>query len=200
MSEELKPLFFCEDYLLEDHRNSAPTCPYCRGMELEEETNRLRAELSRRPVPEAAPGGVIECRDCVGPGVVVCAVCHKCPEHCGHDLERGCGCENDPVEAAGDPGYREPFTCYLHDRIAALESDLDFHRAEEERWRERERAWLSRPTPAPNREAELKVIEAAKHRPDEGENENDWPTARMNRVEDALASLAQAEMKGGRDV
>ena len=42
----MSKLFFCEDFLLEDHRNSVPDCPFCRGMELEEETNRLQAKLS----------------------------------------------------------------------------------------------------------------------------------------------------------
>jgi hypothetical protein len=46
MREAHKTLFFCEDFLLEDHRNSVPDCPFCRGMELEEETNRLQAKLS----------------------------------------------------------------------------------------------------------------------------------------------------------
>ena len=35
------------------------------------------------------------------------------------------------------------------------------------------------------------VIEAAKHRPEEGENANDWPLKRMYRVEEALAALSQ---------
>ena len=77
----------------------------------------LRAELA-----EAKK----ECRDCIGPGVLVCAVCHKCEEHCGHHEQHGCGCENDPVEAAGDPGYKEPFTCDLHTQIQERDGEVCF--------------------------------------------------------------------------
>ena len=42
----MSKLFFCEDFLLEDHRDRGRYCPFCRGMELEEETNRLQAKLS----------------------------------------------------------------------------------------------------------------------------------------------------------
>ena len=59
--------------------------------------------------------------------------------------------------------------------------------------------FLAAPTPAPNRDAELKVIEAAKVWDDYSVRpvgrETDWDRARCD-LKDALASLAQSEMKG----
>ena len=113
----------------------------------------LTAELSRRPVPEAAPGGLKEAAE---------------------NLLRRCS-------ALGlNAGYAK-------NELVALQEAVD-----------------ACPTPAPNREAELKVIEAAKDIAAEHDkierafsNRPGMPQGKCQcRICKLVASLAQSEMKG----
>ena len=122
---------------------------------LAREIRFLRAELSRRPVPEAAPGGVTEYER----GAV--EVLTKYQGQCDED------------------GTNVQVSREALDVTLALVRRLL--------------------TPAPNRDAELKVIEAAKAwraqklKPEFNDKEDERIVGILH---DALASLAQAEMKG----
>jgi hypothetical protein len=61
----MSKLFFCEDFLLEDHRNNVPDCPFCRGMELEEEANRLQAKLSLYTSWQPSDPGTKKAMECL---------------------------------------------------------------------------------------------------------------------------------------